>query len=451
MRIKFLSVIVSFILLSVGISSCLDSDDTYAFSTDPTLRAFGLDTIYGRHYKFTIDQLNRLVYNKDSMPVGADTLLDRILIDTMMVTGWISSGSPQDTLLSTTDSLDLTPAINAQGDQGIKLHAHAADGTERIYTLQIRVHRQDPDSLVWKCMSDNDPLPIPASTSSLKSLVFHDELLLYTSSTQLCRRSAHPLASGWESASVEGLPADADMSSLVVFEDGLYVSTAGGDVYRSADATTWRKEEALSGGIVTLVAVLPTNDVNHTEALMSAIQTDAGGTARFVTTTAAGVWTAGQPVPEGFPTRHISFSALTTANGVSKVVAVGMPTGSDKATLPWFTMDGAEWGDLGTTSDAFCPLMENPFIAYYGDQYYCFGGELDAIYTSQTGIAWYATQEKFLLPESLKGKRIHTITIDPTVSAKEKRDYIWVIAGDGSTSFEVWRGRLNRLGFEIQH
>ena len=94
MRIKFLSVIVSFLIVSFALSSCLDSDDNYEFSSDATIHAFGIDTIHGKHYKFTIDQLNRLIYNRDSLPVGSDTIIDRILIDTMTVTGWITSGSP---------------------------------------------------------------------------------------------------------------------------------------------------------------------------------------------------------------------------------------------------------------------------------------------------------------------------------------------------------------------
>ena len=98
MRIKFRSVIVSFLIVSFALSSCLDSDDNYEFSSDATIHAFGIDTIHGKHYKFTIDQLNRLIYNRDSLPVGSDTIIDRILIDTMTVTGWITSGSPTDTV-----------------------------------------------------------------------------------------------------------------------------------------------------------------------------------------------------------------------------------------------------------------------------------------------------------------------------------------------------------------
>ena len=148
MRIKFLSVIVSFLIVSFALSSCLDSDDNYEFSSDATIHAFGIDTIHGKHYKFTIDQLNRLIYNRDSLPVGSDTIIDRILIDTMTVTGWITSGSPTDTVFVMSDSVDLRPAMN--NDAGMLFKAHAADGvTVREYKLKVNVHLQDPDSLVW--------------------------------------------------------------------------------------------------------------------------------------------------------------------------------------------------------------------------------------------------------------------------------------------------------------
>ena len=93
MRIKFLSVILSFLLMSIAISSCLDSDENYEYSSDATIRAFGIDTITkGVYYKFTIDQLKREIYNVDSLPMGADSIIKRILIDTLTVTGWVTSG-----------------------------------------------------------------------------------------------------------------------------------------------------------------------------------------------------------------------------------------------------------------------------------------------------------------------------------------------------------------------
>ena len=158
MRIKFLSVIVSFLIVSFALSSCLDSDDNYEFSSDATIHAFGIDTIHGKHYKFTIDQLNRLIYNRDSLPVGSDTIIDRILIDTMTVTGWITSGSPTDTVFVMSDSVDLRPAMN--NDAGMLFKAHAADGVtvtrldrhaeKRECILQYHQFRPAKSGYTWR-------------------------------------------------------------------------------------------------------------------------------------------------------------------------------------------------------------------------------------------------------------------------------------------------------------
>ena len=46
MRIKFLSFIASFFMVSFVITSCLDDDNDIEYSPDATIHAFELDTIY---------------------------------------------------------------------------------------------------------------------------------------------------------------------------------------------------------------------------------------------------------------------------------------------------------------------------------------------------------------------------------------------------------------------
>ena len=87
MRIKFLSVIVSFLLVSFAMSSCLGEDDPIEYSPNALLQAFELDKVLGVNYQFTIDQLTGEIYNQDSLPVGSDTIIDRILIKTMTGAG----------------------------------------------------------------------------------------------------------------------------------------------------------------------------------------------------------------------------------------------------------------------------------------------------------------------------------------------------------------------------
>lgn len=112
MRIKFLSVIVSFFLVSFAVTSCLDTEEI-EYSPDATIHAFALDTVHGVNYKFTIDQFGPdgvgLIYNQDSLPVGSDTIIDRILIKLTTASGIVTAKNAegQDTLFNYSDSIDL--------------------------------------------------------------------------------------------------------------------------------------------------------------------------------------------------------------------------------------------------------------------------------------------------------------------------------------------------------
>lgn len=438
MRIKFFSFIVSLVFISIAISSCLDSDNVTEYSSDTTIHAFGLDTIHGKHYRFIIDNLQGQIYNPDSLPVGADTIIDRILIDTLTVAGWVTSGSP-DTLFNTSDSVDLRNPI--------KLKVHAPDGlSSREYTVTVLVHKQDPDSLVWNEMT---PFSTTRISDKQQVVTLGNELLVYTA-TQLFRAQL-PLASSWSEQAC-GLPANALLSSIVNWDNTLYVPTTDGDVYSSQNGTTWQKSEGLSkqadgSSILTLIASLPANDIQQSPSFLCAIMekaNDEGVMSRYFCRTFDGLgWELGTEVPADFPVQNIHATMQPTANDLYRLVISGTPDTPTEHTVPWFTFDGVEWADLGTTSDAYCPGMTNPAIIYYGDLYYMLGGDFSDIYYSITGIAWYKTEEKFLYPVSFKDKQPYSMVID-------KNNFIWLIWGGEGSNNEVWRGRLNKLGFDKQ-
>lgn len=449
MRIKFLSVIVSFLIVSFAVSSCLNSDDDYEYSSDATLKAFVLDTVHGVNYTFTIDQLNRLIYNRDSLPVGSDTIIDRILIKTMSVTGWITSGSPNDTLFSTADSVDLTPAMN--NDAGMQFKVHAADGlTTREYKLKVNVHLQDPDSLVWTDMQKiGSVFSNTVNPGEQKVVILGNELLVYTSNTTVYKTSAKPGEYGWSQTSVVNLPSDAKLTSAVSYKDALYMVTESKKVFTSSNGTNWTEVTTLGDNVITLIS-------GFSDRLSGIVEI---GGKQYFNICDGKNWEPAQKedniildeVPDGFPTENISSTVATTGNGIEKVVLTGMPQADEKMTIPWFSLDGKGWASLENTAyDTYCPGMTNPFIMYYGEMYYCFGGKLDAIYSSVASLAWFKTEKNFLLPQEFKDKGSYSVVVDPTVNPEDKRDFIWVIFGGNGTKNEVWRGRLNKLGFERQ-
>ena len=268
MRTKFWLFLLCLLSLSVGISSCLGTDDEEReYSSDATIRAFALDTIYGQRYKFTIDNLRGEIYNEDSIPMSADTIIDRIRIDTLTCSGYITSGAT-DTVFSVEDSVDLR--------QPIQLKVHAVDGlTTRTYEVRVNRHQVDPDSMVWRHVGGHE---VPGGVSdNLKAVARDGRVLTYVSATECYAIVASTLAVEGPLA-VSGLPSDVSLTSITDFGGTLYVATASGEVYSSADGMAWTRSEALSGRVETLLGSYPANTLYGSAGTLAAIVADADGT-----------------------------------------------------------------------------------------------------------------------------------------------------------------------------
>ncbi len=229
-------------------------------------------------------------------------------------------------------------------------------------------------------------------------------------------------------------------ASLTNHQDTLLVNTDDGAVYASTDGIGWSRREALSGQVVSLLASFPSNQTSATPATLNAIVKDAAdGKSYFATTNSTlSAWTLGEEVPEGFPSAPYTACMSLTSNGLNKAFLVGSGEEGSEQTVPWSSMLGTGWVDLSTTSDTHCPALSHPYIMYYGDALYIFGGQLESFYKSATGgIAWEKPEEKFLFPAefALKGTS-YTATVD-------QNNYIWIVWG--GAGHEVWRGCLNQL------
>ena len=223
MRVKSPSIILAILLISIAVSSCLNTDETTEFSSNASVTAFGIDTIYGVEYDFEIDQIKNLIYNRDSLPMSADTILDKTLITTFSTAGMaVMSG---DTVFNASDSVNLLPAVNKSGSEGMKFTVYAADGfANRTYTLQIRMHKQDPDSLMWKNMVKEKPVFSSTPTrGEQKAVILGGELLVFTSYGSVYRTSTAVGQYGWSGEeTVTGLPADVRLGTILAYNGALY-------------------------------------------------------------------------------------------------------------------------------------------------------------------------------------------------------------------------------------
>ena len=112
MKLKFLSILVtSLVLASLLMTSCLKDDVVeVTYTNETSIISFSLGTLYHEgkgqaqdgsdsvymdtislsHYPFTIDQLNRTIENKDSLPVGVD--ISRVITNITADTPYIFYG-----------------------------------------------------------------------------------------------------------------------------------------------------------------------------------------------------------------------------------------------------------------------------------------------------------------------------------------------------------------------
>lgn len=128
----------------------------------------------------------------------------------------------------------------------MKFKVHAPDGvTVNEYTLKIRMHKQDPDSLVWNLMSS--PLPVPAPASGQKAVLFNNELWVFTqdaaykTAIQPDENNKYPSDCNWTKEAYTSFPNNAQLSSLVTLsgDNGqkLYIVTTANTVYSSSNGS----------------------------------------------------------------------------------------------------------------------------------------------------------------------------------------------------------------------
>ena len=232
-------------MVSFVITSCLDDDNNIEYSPDATIHAFALDTAGLGSYKFTIDQLSREIYNEDSLPVHADTIIDKILIKTLTTASGVvtmKDKSGNDSVLNINDSIDLRKELIIKVWSTEALAGISPNQTKE-YKIKVNVHDYDPDSLRWKYMNKIDDQIV----GEQKSIIFGSEVLTYSVvGTKLyAYKNSLTNFGSWEYKEIEGLPKGKLPTSIIAFQFNrsrtmLYATSNGdGKVYESADGEKW--------------------------------------------------------------------------------------------------------------------------------------------------------------------------------------------------------------------
>lgn len=484
MKLKSLSILVtSLVLASLSMTSCLKDDTVEVIYTNETsIFSFSLGTLYHEvkgqakdgsdsvymdtitlsHYPFTIDQMNRTIENKDSLPVGVD--ISRVITNIAADTPYIlygkikeAGGEATDTLWTETDSIDFSVAPA----EGLTFKVMSYSGRlGRAYHVKINVHKQDPDSLVWS--EDESPYAFVSRSLVRQKAVYADGRIYvfgqngdmpaieYTSVT------ADGKSDGW--IALDNVPAGTDSYSAMVW-NGIVYFLAGGTLYELADGTIQPSPAAPEGyRLKQLLA-----NANTASGLTYLYACAEDGT--FVTYDGT-VWSEDGSA-EAFPDmdQRFYFASLPVSYNSNFARAVvfgsyGDATGNEYGFAANRLTNEDSWVayDYTQVDTCRCPNIADGTMIYYDKKLYAFGGFVNSLQhkdyrhefgtffsSTDNGLTWQPVLQHMGFPASFREKyeEGEALGEGSYSCAVDENNFIWIIWHNGYMS----RGRVNRFGF----
>ena len=463
-------VLLSAALLMV---SCLESDDysDYVFYSDTAITSFSLGTLKqtvwtkasdgvtdssyvadldASGYDFYIDQLKKEIYNPDSLPKGTDAA--HVLCNISSKNGGIVllvhkniEGEDSLAYYSSSDSIDFT--------EPREFRVLANDGMAlRSYTVRVNVHKEHPDSINWHDMGVCQAFT--SMTGGMKAAVLPSRLLGFgsdmTGTSVYSTSTSGSLA--WERLETN-ISLDGNACSNVVVKGDYVYTIDGGTVVRSADGKTWTAvggtgiRQLLAAGKHNIYAIDADGDM--------AASADDGAT-----------WAKDGVIGDMsmIPTDNVNYGsfALSTNDDAERVIITGnrdmdnSAFAEDSVAMVWSKIeeysDGSRkhsWMPYNENNGFRLPRMASLGVTVYGDILLALGGRGLGTSTAEAfahfyvskdnGLTWHA-DDSYYLPENFTNGDgdVFTMTADSD-------NYLWIICGGTG---QVWRGRLNRLGWE---
>lgn len=465
MKIKFLPLIAVFFAATSIMTSCLDNDvDQITYTSETSITGFSLgtlhidrvgkdkdgkdsayvDTLNCSDYPFTIDQINRTITNKDSLPVG--THIDKVITSITYDAGMLAykpKGSERDTIWTSTDSIDFTDPVE------FKVYAYS--GVEgKPYTITINVHKQEPDTISWKKF-DNNPFSA-GNLSEQKAVYANGKVYVFGKNGNGTHIEYSDVANDNPSSWVpvtDNIPSNIDTYSATVCAGYIYFLAGTNKQLYKLDANS---NEITSVGTETFEMLIGGNDIKSE---LYAVKGGKSGIYKENT------WTEDADPFTQFPAGKPFFSNTTTASynsNITSTVALCYNQGNtanDTTALVFNRMSSDnKWEER--IQNLPLPNLENVTMIYYDGKLYAFGGGYKEIKpfsqfycSTDNGLCWRPVTECMAFPSEFgtlytTHHSNYSCAVTPKLENGTSRgNFIWIVWEDGSIS----RGRINRLGF----
>jgi hypothetical protein len=428
--------------------SCLGGDNTTIDDwnlSNAQISSFSLsnDSIAGlSNVKFTIDQVNGKIFNKDSMPYGT-VINEKVLCSMTFEIGvasvlMISRSTGDSVYWTTTDSIDFSSSV--------MITTYPYDGvSSKIYEAKINIHQVDPDSMVWDFYSTlipgksfEDMNVIPCNNAYYMYVSVKEAFYLY--------KTDEADLTNWTEVPLSGFPDKAVLSKITECESVLYVFDTEGLLYHSVNGQTW-SQVANAPSVKTLLGYIPEGPAGSKPVLSAVLKVDE--TLRFATMDKDMEWQTGGEVPASFPLSGFGVLNYEVMYHPYLAISTGRDCNNELSNRLWSTMNGLSWIPL-TNEQVTFSKREGAVLFYYDDLFYIKGGIdesgtalSDLYYSKDKGITWWQDTVR-VMPPNYIARGFSSVVVD-------KDNFVLLFGGkagrDTNILSELWRGRINRFGF----
>lgn len=420
--------IFSLIVVAIGMSSCLNSNNGVTYSEDAEITTFRLyspssDSVY--NYYFTVNQDKATISNSDSLPylTRVDSLYP--VLSPNFVKVMLNDSIPY----SAKDSIFL----NFKDPVTIEVWSENKKKSKK-YTITVNVHQVDPDTFIWEGLKTQ---VFPQPTLSERVFYLDSNFVYLTLFDTGFDIYFSDNGVDWVQSNKNSLYPDFDLSSLNLREGCAYNDSTiyiyqKGSLYVTSDGLIWDKRAV--DEVENLLFVM-----NGT---LYAVK-DVNGVSSIVRYNGSNGWNAVAAVPSGFPLSGYSILVSRSPSGAERAYVLG-GVDADGAFLSslWSTENGSYWSNLISGRNQFSPRAD-ALLVQYANGLMLFGGrDENGVLTTQRqlfskdyGLTWTTPDSKMQIP-SLYAPRYAASGV---VSAG---GFLYLIGGRGSdnTSIQdVWR------------
>lgn len=268
-------------------------------------------------------------------------------------------------------------------------------------------------------------------------------------------RSSVSDGKNWTSQSLTGLPAgEVRLSQITEMGDYLYAVTTKGALYRSANGLDWTLVENTPSIKSLLGSIRATDDFTgsgkQTSALATVIDTD--GKLTFASLDKSQEWKSGVEVPAGFPISNFGNVSYTSMFRARLMLVAGRDKNNNLLNSSWATADGIDWAMLTDSEANQFDKQEGVSVVEYDEKFFMLSGingagkASSAVYLSKDGgVNWTVSDTLVVMPADFKPRGFASICVD-------QHNFMYLFGGKETTnsnvSDQIWRGRINRLGFK---